>query len=114
MLFEDTDGQYRYTYDGLDRLTATTTPPIAALPTESYGYDANNRIQKSPNLSYTYDAVRFPGQYYDAETNLHYNYYRDYDPQTGRYVESDPVGLVEGGINTYEYVEGNPLLFTDF
>ncbi len=37
--------------------------------------------------------LRFPGQYYDAETGLHYNYFRDYDPTIGRYVESDPIGL---------------------
>ena len=52
--------------------------------------------------------LRFPGQYFDKETNLHYNYFRDYDPQTGRYVESDPIGL-EGGINTYAYVGSNSL-----
>lgn len=56
--------------------------------------------------------LRFPGQYYDLESGLHYNYFRDYDPETGRYVESDPIGL-EGGLNTYGYVAGNPLVRFD-
>jgi RHS repeat-associated protein len=56
--------------------------------------------------------LRFPGQYRDAETGLHYNYFRDYDPQTGRYVQSDPIGLA-GGINPYGYASANPLGRTD-
>ena len=51
--------------------------------------------------------LRFPGQIYDAQTQLSYNYYRGYDPAIGRYVQSDPIGL-EGGINTFIYALGNP------
>lgn len=54
----------------------------------------------------------FPGQTYDAETGLHYNFHRDYNPQTGRYVQSDPIGL-DGGMNSFEYVEGNPVTALD-
>ncbi len=71
---------------------------------------ANDDVDGDGNkLAYN---LRFPGQYYDQETNLHYNYFRDYDPATGRYVQSDPIGLA-GGLNTYVYVGSNPLLYVD-
>lgn len=56
--------------------------------------------------------LRFPGQYFDRETNLSYNYRRDYDSSIGRYVESDPIGL-KGGLLTYGYANHNPLTFAD-
>ena len=56
--------------------------------------------------------LRFPGQYYDAETGLHYIYFRDYEKETGRYIQSDPIGLA-GGISSYGYVRANPLKLID-
>jgi RHS repeat-associated protein len=56
--------------------------------------------------------LRFPGQYADAETALNQNWFRDYDPTIGRYVQSDPVGL-EAGINTYIYADVNPVKYID-
>ncbi|MCW8930253.1 MAG: RHS domain-containing protein [Gammaproteobacteria bacterium] len=56
--------------------------------------------------------LRFAGQYYDGESGLHYNYFRYYAPQLGRYITSDPIGL-EGGLNTYGYAYQNPLYWID-
>ena len=56
--------------------------------------------------------LRFPGQYFDAETGTYYNFHRDYRPNAGRYLQEDPIGL-EGGINLFAYVNNNPLLLID-
>ena len=56
--------------------------------------------------------LRFAGQYFDSETKLHYNWHRYYDPSTGRYTTSDPLGLYDGP-NTYGYGQQNPLGYAD-
>jgi len=55
---------------------------------------------------------RLPGQYYDSETGLHYNYHRYYDPSIGRYLRADPIGLL-GGTNLFLYANTNPINFID-
>ena len=56
--------------------------------------------------------LRYPGQYSDDESGLFYNYFRSYDNRTGRYTQSDPIGL-KGGWNRFGYVEADPLRRTD-
>jgi RHS repeat-associated protein len=124
---------------------------------DPFGADAPN---ENPSGLGTFACnLRLPGQYYDKETNLHYNYFRDYEPAIGRYVQSDPIGLrptlsvkvasaistrrppvappnqpktlfriyvaaldqyipidpqdLTSGLNTYAYVDGNPISFAD-
>ncbi|MEF8716706.1 MAG: Ig-like domain-containing protein [Candidatus Accumulibacter necessarius] len=81
----------------------TTEPFGMALPEEDP--DGDGRV--------TTINLRFPGQYFDQETQAHYNYFRDhYFPELGRYGQSDPIGLA-GGINTYGYAKGKPLSYSD-
>jgi RHS repeat-associated protein len=56
--------------------------------------------------------LRYPGQYFDEESNLNYNYFRTYQASQGRYTQSDPIGL-DGGWSRFAYVENNPLSFID-
>jgi RHS repeat-associated protein len=77
--------------------------PFGASPAEE---------QPTAGLPALQQSLRFAGQQYESFGGRHYNHFRDYDPTTGRYVQSDPIGL-DGGINTYSYVEGNPLNLVD-
>jgi len=96
------------------------TPRKVSRPSDNkleWRWDADPFGTASPNQNpqglgtFTYN-LRFPGQYYMAETGLIQNVNRDYDPLTGKYVESDPIGLI-GGINTYAYGGGSPTDFVD-
>jgi RHS repeat-associated protein len=57
--------------------------------------------------------LRFPGQYFDVETGLHYNYSRDYNPVLGRYVQADVIGIQYGENHLFAYSDGNPISFAD-
>ena len=78
---------------------------------EPFGANAPNEDPDGDGKRFTLN-LRFPGQYFDSEAGLHYNYFRDYDASTGRYVESDPIGL-GGGFNTYLYAYADPVLGAD-
>jgi RHS repeat-associated protein len=93
-----------------DNATGTANKKVWQWDSDPFGASVPNENPAGAG-TFTYNQ-RFPGQVYDKETGLHYNYFRDYNPATGRYVQSDPIGLA-GGINTYGYVGGNPVSFRD-
>ena len=78
---------------------------------EAFGSTPPDEDPDGDGTKYVFD-MRFPGQRYDAVTGLFQNGWRDYDPQSGRYIQSDPIGLA-GGISTYAYVANNPYMRTD-
>jgi len=77
---------------------------------EPFGTDAANANPAGMG-TFAYN-IRFAGQVFDGQAGLHYNYYRDYDPATAKYWESDPLGL-KAGVNTYAYVRDNPEAYND-
>ncbi len=78
---------------------------------EPFGADSAYKDPDSDGISFDFP-LRFPGQLTMTGTSLNHNYHRDYDPVTGRYIQSDPSGLA-GGLSTYLYASANPLMFTD-
>jgi RHS repeat-associated protein len=82
-----------------------------ALQGEAFGNSPPNQDPDLDSTDFVFD-MRFPGQRYDAATGLNYNYFRDYDAGSGRYVQSDPIGL-DGCISTYSYTQASPLAFRD-
>ncbi|RQT15728.1 DUF4329 domain-containing protein [Burkholderia contaminans] len=73
--------------------------------------EAKEVISEAARKAGVRNPIRFQGQYFDHETGLHYNRYRYYDPQSGRFVSKDPIGLA-GGLNPWQYAN-NPIHWTD-
>jgi RHS repeat-associated protein len=95
------------------RITSSSTNAIVwRWDSDPFGTAAANQNPSGNGTQFVYNP-RFPGQYYDAETGLNYNYARGYDSAIGRYVESDPIGLNGGSYSTYAYVRGNPVKGVD-
>ena len=100
--------------DQLGTPRVITTPSLRTLwrwDSDPFGNGDAVATSDDAGVEFKYN-LRFPGQYHDVESGLNYNYFRDYDSTAGRYVQSDPIGLA-GGINTYAYVNGNPVSFID-
>jgi RHS repeat-associated protein len=99
--------QWAYSAFGDNKPTGilkATTNPKAAITNQPKLLTAT-----SPTITMN---LRFPGQYWDDESKLSYNYFRNYQPNQGRYTQPDPIGL-DGGWSRFGYVEGNPLSMTD-
>ncbi|MGJ7902663.1 RHS repeat-associated core domain-containing protein [Lysobacter sp. 1R34A] len=79
---------------------------------EAFGATQPGQDPDLDGVEFVFD-MRYPGQRYDEASRLNYNYFRDYDPESGRYVRSDPIGL-RGGISTYAYADGAPMDSVDF
>ena len=92
-------------------ITNTANTVLWRWDSTAFGETAPNEDADGDGNRFAYN-LRFPGQYSDQETGLYYNYFRDYDPGAGRYVESDPMGL-RGSLNTYSYVANDPANFID-
>lgn len=104
-------------YIHTDQLNAPRKITLPSTNALAWRWDPHPFAEATPNqnpssLGTFINNLRFPGQYYTAGSGLNHNGFRDYDPQTGRYIESDPAGL-GGGLNTYAYARENPIMRGD-
>ena len=101
--------------DHLNTLRKVSRPSDNAVvwrwDSDPFGTDAANQDPDNDTVAFVYN-LRFPGQYFDSETQLSYNINRDYDAALGRYIEGDPIGLL-GGTNLFTYVESMPVVAFD-
>ncbi|MFZ5569765.1 MAG: RHS repeat domain-containing protein [Thermodesulfobacteriota bacterium] len=100
---------YFYHNDHLGTPQKMTT--ISGAVVWSAKYSSFGKAEIDPASTVT-NNLRFPGQMFDGETGLHYNWFRYYDPSIGRYLSPDPIKFA-GGLNLYQYVGGDPINYTD-
>jgi RHS repeat-associated protein len=114
--WQDANGVFFFHHDHLSTptlVTAVDGTVVWQATFDTFG-------QASMSTETVENNFRFPGQYFDSETGLHYNWHRYYSPETGRYITSDPLGELsdplgeQGGMNLYVYSSNNPLLFIDY
>ncbi|SON96685.1 RhsD protein (fragment) [Xanthomonas citri pv. fuscans] len=100
---------------GSPRVVIDPTRDVAvwtwSLKGEAFGNTAPNQDPDGDGAALVLD-MRFPGQRFDAASGLNQNYFRDYEAATGRYGQSDPIGL-EGGLSTFAYVQSAPMTSVD-
>ncbi len=110
----DASGTYQFTEVTYLHTDQLNTPRLGTNPSkqitwrwqsDAFGY--GNFATPGPTGS-AIVRLQFPGQIALGVGGVNYNYFRDYLPEMGRYLESDPIGL-RGGVNTYAYVGNNPL-----
>lgn len=95
----------------LRRASGDLSKPVWNWPIAPYGDTPALEDPDGDGISVTLN-LRYPGQYYDSFSGLHYNYTRYFTPRTGRYLQPDLIGL-DGGTNVYTYANGNPVHYTD-
>jgi len=110
-LFMEQGGQYYfYQNDHLGTPQQVTSESGAVVWAAQYDAFGKATVDASSTVT---NNLRFPGQYYDEETGLHYNWNRYYDPGTGRYTTEDPIGFESGDLSLYLYASASPLVITD-
>lgn len=107
---------WRGDYDAFGNVTVKATPQNKTEDTQAKGWSLNiinkaNAAETTASKPFEFN-LRFAGQYEDSESGYYYNWHRYYNPETGRYLTSDPIGL-NGGLNTYGYTGQNPVQAVD-